>query len=86
MFQGMKEVKDWLTDGCNHSRSSTLVLILVCYSMKQGWLLDTNRIKAYTLKELTTELCEVSTLQGKPKVILIEEYGNGEVLPLASEG
>ena len=48
--------------------------------MEQGWLLDVNKIPAYTLEELTGEVCGMHTLDGKPKVVLAEEYGSGKLL------
>ena len=53
--------------------------------MEQGWLLDTNKLKAYKLDQLITDLCSVPTLKGKPKVLLIEEYGGGEYFALTRE-
>ena len=50
--------------------------------MVEGWLLDVNKIKAYTLEQLTREICDVDNLEEKPKVVLVEEYGGSKLLSL----
>ena len=45
--------------------------------MEDGCLMDTYKKKTFQLNELAEKLCAVSTLRGKPKMFLIEEYGCG---------
>ena len=73
-IQGMKQLKQTITKSEDHTKSNCFLLAMIC-AFKGSYLLDTNGIKAYTLDKLTRELCVVPTLKGKPKVILIEEYG-----------
>ena len=42
--------------------------------MEQGWLVDRYKRRALTLEELTTGMCAALTLEGKPKVIIIQHY------------
>ena len=74
-FQGMKQVKESLTNTRKHQRCNCFLFSVTCHAMDRGWLLDVNKRKAYTLEQLATEVCGVPTLEGKPKVILVEEYG-----------
>ena len=70
----MKQLKESFKHNEVHAKSNCFLLAINC-ALKGEWLLDTNGMKAYTLDELTSELCAVPSLKGKPKVILIEEYG-----------
>ena len=70
----MRQLKGSFTKNEVHIDSNCFLFAMIG-TLKQGWLLDTNRLEAFTLDEVTAELCAVPTLSGKPKVILIEEYG-----------
>ena len=74
IFQGMQQIKAVMTKTQRHEKTNCFFLATICHGMEQGWLLDTNRRRAFRLGELTTDLCAVPTLEGKPKVLLIEEY------------
>ena len=65
-----------------HEKTNCFVFGIICQVIEDGWLLDTNKIKAYKLDQLITDLCAVPTLKEKPKVLLIEEYGGGEYIEL----
>ena len=74
----MKQIKAAIMKACRHEKTNCFFLAIICHGMEQGWLLDTNRRKAFTLERLTTDLCAIPTLEGKPKVLLIEEYGDSK--------
>ena len=74
----MEQIKTVMTDIQYHRESNCFLFATICHSIEQGWLLDTNRVKAYKLDQLVSDLCGVPTLQGKPKVLLIEQYGDSE--------
>ena len=69
-----------MTNGRKHQRCNCFLFVVLCHAMEQGWLLDVNKRQAYTLQELTGEVCNVPTLDGKPKIVLMEEYGSGKFL------
>ena len=73
----MRQIKQWLTLSENHERADTLMLILVGHAMEQGWLQDRYKRRAFTLEELTTGMCAALTLEGKPKVIILQQYSEG---------
>ena len=70
----MKEVKQSVTKPWKHQKANCFLFALVCHGMEEGWLLDTNRRRASRLDELTADLCTIPSLEGKPKVLLVEEY------------
>ena len=71
-----------MTKAEKHQRCNCFLFVVICHVMDQGWLLDVNKIPAYTLEQLTGEVCGVQSLQGKPKVFLVEEYGSGKFFSL----
>ena len=79
-FQGMKQIKKSMTKARKHQSCNCFLFAVICHAMEQRWLLDVNKRRAYTLEQLTAEVCGVPTLDGKPKVVLLEEYGSGKLL------
>ena len=67
-----------MTKAQRHEKTNCFLFAIICHGIEQGWLLDTNKVKVYKLDLLITDLCAVPTLQGKPKVLLIEDYGNSK--------
>ena len=76
----MKQIKESVMKERKHQRCNCFLFAILCHAMEQGWLLDVNRRRAYTLEQLTGEVCGVPTLDGKPKLVLVEEYGSGKLL------
>ena len=74
----MQEIEQWIMKGPNHQNSNTFLLVIICHAIEQGWLLDMNKRRAYTLKQLGHGLSGVETLNRKPKIVLIQQYGTGE--------
>ena len=77
IFQQMKSIKDEILKEEHHKLANCLFLILVCHHMDQGWILDKNRKRSFTFDELTSGLDGISTLQGKPKIIIFQQLANG---------
>ena len=71
-------MKQWMLSNENHEHSNCFLLTIINHAIEQGWLLDMNKKRAYTLKQLGHGLSGVETLNRKPKVIVIQEYGTGE--------
>ena len=74
-----------MTKAEKHAKVNCFLFAFICPAMEQGslldveqgWMLDMEKRKEFTLAHLRTELGAVPTLQGKPKVLLIEDYGCG---------
>ena len=47
------------------------------YAMKQWWLLDKYKQKAFTLEELCVDLSKNMGLEGKPKLVILQQYVEG---------
>ena len=78
----MKQIKESVMKERKHQRCNCFLFAIICHVMDQGWLLDKNKRKVYTLDQLATGLCELSFLEGKPKVILVQEYSSSKYLTL----
>ena len=72
-----------MTKTRKHRNCNCFLFAVICHAMVEGWLLDVNKIRAYTLEQLTREICNVDNLEEKPKVVLVEEYGGSNLLSLA---
>ena len=64
--------------GSKYENCNCFLFAIICHAMEEGWLMDMYQRKAFALEKLVDEVCTVPSLQGKPKVILIEEYGSGK--------
>ena len=73
----MKEVAKSMLKGSKYENFNCFLFAIICHAMEEGCLMDKYQRKAFTLESLVDDVCAVSSLQGKPKVILIEEYGSG---------
>ena len=72
----MQEILQLMTHEENHQESNCVLLAFVCHALYRGWILDRNHERALILDDVITELCGVPSLEGKPKIILIQEYGH----------
>ena len=70
-------MKDLISDKEHHMLVNSLFLIFICHQMEKDWILDRNRKKSFTLDELTSCLEGISTLKGKPKVMIIQQLLDG---------
>ena len=71
-------MKDLITDKEHHKLVNCLFLIFVCHQMEQGWILDRNRKRSFTFEDLTSSLDGISTLKGKPKIMIIQQFLEGK--------
>ena len=74
----MQQIREWIIRQQNHTYMNCLVLVIMGYAVKQGWLLDKYKQKAFTLEELCVDLCKNKDLEGKPKLIILQQYVEGK--------
>ena len=70
----------------NYKKSNCFLLVIICHAMEDGYLIDRSQKKTFKLNELTEKICALSSLKGKPKMILIEEYASGRSTYFISSG
>ena len=75
----MRKLKKWITDENNHLDSNSFLLTAICHGNKFGHLFDKNRTKAWDTELFIADLCEVETLVGKSKVMIIQACRGGEI-------
>ena len=56
---------------------NSFLLVIMAHGIQEGWLLDRYRRKSFILLELCTGLKRNSDLQGKPKIIVIQQLIKG---------
>ena len=61
-----------------YENSNCLLFAIIGHAMQEGHLVDRYKRKTFSLEELVKGVSGVPSLIGKPKVILIEEYGSGK--------
>ena len=77
-IQGMQEIRHWLLGQKNNNASmSCLVIIIIGYPMRHGWLLDRYKRKAFSLLDLCVDLDKNEDLEGKPKLVILQQYVEG---------
>ena len=56
----------------NHVDCNSFLLTIICHGNHRGHLFDKNRKKAWATELFLEDLCDVKTLVGKPKIIVIQ--------------
>jgi len=83
--QGMNVVKRKITTESMHKDSNCFLLLVISHGTADNFLLDKDGNKTWNLESLVTEICDVQTLVGKPKLFFIEacrgkEQNHGNML------
>ena len=76
----MKQVRNWIIEQTNPVVMNYLIVAIMGYPMKDGWLLDRHKRKAFRLEEFYVELDKNKDLKGKPKLVLMQQYVEGTLL------
>ena len=56
----------------NHKESNCLVVTILCHGNEHGNLLDKNKAVAWKVELFVQDLSLVTTLVGKPKILVIQ--------------
>jgi len=70
--QGMNSVKRKLTLPSLHADASTFLLLVISHGTADNFLQDKDGNKTWNIESLVTEMCDVPSLVGKPKLFFIE--------------
>ncbi len=76
----MDDLKKWLKNPETHRKSSCLVLTFIGHGDERGWLMDKDEGPAWYLESLVRELSIVETLEGKPKLLVMQSCRRREYL------
>ena len=76
-LQIMEQVQRSIQEPQKYTESNCFLFVIICHAMEDGCLMDTYQKMTFKLNELAEKVCAVTSLDGKPKMILIEEYGSG---------
>ena len=71
MFQKMVQLQKILTDEETHKDSNCLFLTVISHGDEKGQLKAADRRDGWKTEELVWQLDEVDSLQGKPKILII---------------
>ena len=74
----MGEVKAWVLDEENHRCSNCLVVTVISHGTEDECLMDVHKTRAWVIEDLISRLSKVDTLQGKPKVLVIQACRGGK--------
>jgi len=69
---GMNSVKRKLTLPSLHADASTFLLLVISHGTADNFLQDKDGNKTWNIESLVTEMCDVPSLVGKPKLFFIE--------------
>ena len=72
MFQEMERINTWHLLNESHKFCNCLWYNILCYGSETGKLLDNRKHATMTLHQLVDGLCQVETLKGKPKVVVVQ--------------
>ena len=73
----MEQVQELMQDVGQYTESNCFLFVIICHAMEDGYLMDRYQEKTFQLNELAEKICVLSSLEGKPKMILTEEYSSG---------
>ena len=71
-FQEMIRVKKWIMDKKNHEDSNCLLTTVIAHGNQMGRLASVGGDGGWVVEDFITELDEVETLTGKPKMLILQ--------------
>ena len=74
----MRKIKNLAVKQEEHEDANSFGLIVLCRKVEEGWMLDTDERRAFTIEQLVNGLSGVKTLHRKPKFILVQQCGEGK--------
>ena len=74
----MRKIKNLAAKQEENEDANSFGLIFLCRKVEEGWILDTDGRRAFTIEQLVSGLSGVKTLHCKPKFLLVQESGDGE--------
>jgi len=70
--QGMNIIKRKVTEESNHKDANCFLMLIISHGTADNFLLDKDGNKTWNIESLVTEVCDVQSLVGKPKLFFIE--------------
>jgi predicted peroxiredoxin len=70
--QGMNIVKRKMTEKSKHNDANCFLLLIISHGTADNFIVDTEGNKTWNIESLVTEVCDVQSLVGKPKLFFIE--------------
>eukprot|EP00092_Neocalanus_flemingeri_P038831 GFUD01042275.1.p1 GENE.GFUD01042275.1~~GFUD01042275.1.p1 ORF type:complete len:543 (+),score=121.27 GFUD01042275.1:118-1746(+) len=70
--QGMNVVKRKVTEESKHKDANCFLMLIISHGTADNFLLDKDGNKTWNIESLVTEVCDVQSLVGKPKLFFIE--------------
>jgi len=70
--QGMNMVKRKMTEEKCHKDANCFLMVIISHGTADNFIVDTDGNKAWNIESLVTEVCDVQSLVGKPKLFFIE--------------
>ena len=74
ILQEFESIKSWMCMNGTHQFCNTFSLVLMCRTDNEGDLLDCNGQKLTPINDVVTDIANTSTLNKKPKLIIVEAY------------
>eukprot|EP00090_Calanus_glacialis_P039506 TRINITY_DN6877_c0_g1_i6.p1 TRINITY_DN6877_c0_g1~~TRINITY_DN6877_c0_g1_i6.p1 ORF type:complete len:550 (+),score=134.88 TRINITY_DN6877_c0_g1_i6:180-1652(+) len=70
--QGMNSVKRKVTEESKHKDANCFLMLIISHGTADNFLVDKDGNKTWNIESLVTEVCDVQSLIGKPKLFFIE--------------
>ena len=68
----MIHIREWFTSCESHKYSNACAVYLLCETDQSGAILDKYGIPFFTLEEFCDDMCQVESLKGKPKLLMLQ--------------
>ena len=80
----MWRIRAWITDVADHSRCNSFVMVVIAHGTESGKLLDVEQRAAFEINQLVEEVSAISSLNGKPKIFVIDACRGGKPVHVLS--